>query len=191
MITKEMLRIALEKNIIHLKTQTQPDNVLCIIGQCSIPLDSEIAKNSNNLEDGKIAAATPYVVNKLSETIERLNNNNAEDKATYRYSETYISVRLQDETTLYDFKKPDGRYLIPVSWAVCSTITVEADNLGEAVDIAKKRIDDIYLCTKGVEYIDASYNIDVDTDEDAINAQDYHTIGDIIIKKNGQIERIQ
>ena len=93
--------------------------------------------------------------------------------------------------TLKNYKSEDGRYLIPVSWSMRSTITVEADNLEEAVKIAREKVDDLPLCQPDdSEYVDGSYNIDIDNDEDAINAQDYSTIdtiGNVEITKNGEI----
>ena len=41
--------------------------------------------------------------------------------------------------TLKNYKSENGRYLIPVSWSMYSTIIVEADNLEEAVKIAKEK----------------------------------------------------
>ena len=90
--------------------------------------------------------------------------------------------------TLKSYKSKSGRYLIPVSWSMYSTIIVEADNLEEAVKIAKEKADDLPLCRPDCsEYVDGSYNIDIDDDEDAINAQDYKTIGNVEITKNGEI----
>ena len=90
---------------------------------------------------------------------------------------------------IYKYKNSDGKYIIPVSWRVCSTITVEADSLGDAVDTAKELMNSIPLCTDPLNnhYEEDSYRIDVDVEEDAITAQSYQTRGNIFIDKKKHI----
>ena len=79
-----------------------------------------------------------------------------------------------------DYVSDNGEYIIPVSWEVYSTIKVKgAKSLEEAVEYAKEHIDDIPL-GEG-EYIDGSYKIDIETDDEAINAQEYADIGGVSI----------
>ena len=85
-----------------------------------------------------------------------------------------------------DYVSEDGEYIIPVSWSVYSTITVRAKNLREAVKMARDKINEIPLCSEP-EYIDDSYKIDLYTDDDAINAQDFASIGDVTILEDGKI----
>lgn len=80
-----------------------------------------------------------------------------------------------------------GRYIIPVSWTLFSNVIVEADNLQEALDICRKRIDDIPLGDG--EYLDGSYQIDAENDEEAFEAQSYSEFGGVTIHKNGDITR--
>ena len=87
---------------------------------------------------------------------------------------------------LDNYKNENGEFLIPVEWSVYSTIKVKADNLGEAVRIAQEKLDDIPLCREN-EYIDGSYKLNGESDEDFINAQQYRTVGDVTIEKDGSI----
>ena len=89
---------------------------------------------------------------------------------------------------LKSYTNKSGEYIIPVEWSVYSTVIVEADNLEEAVKLAKAKLDEIPLC-RDAEYIDGTYAINGDTDEDLIVAQAYKPIGNIKIHKNGEIER--
>lgn len=82
--------------------------------------------------------------------------------------------------SLDDYVSENGEYIIPVSWEVYSTITVKAKNLGEAVRIAKEKMYEIPLC-KEAEYVEGSYKINIESDEDAIIAQEYQPIGDVYI----------
>lgn len=84
-------------------------------------------------------------------------------------------------------KKDCTTYLIPVQWSVYSTIRVEADNLQEALDMARAKLSEIPLTPNNCEYIDDSYIIAADSDEDLINAQNYRDISSILIDKNGDI----
>ena len=84
-------------------------------------------------------------------------------------------------------KEDCNTYHIPVQWSVYSTIRVEADNLQEALDKAREKIDDIPITPTECEYIDDSYIIAVESDEDAINAQNYYTVSDILITKDGEV----
>lgn len=79
-----------------------------------------------------------------------------------------------------DYVSDNGEYIIPVSWEVYSTIKVKgAKNLEEAIEYVKENIDTIPLGNG--EYIDASYKIEVDNDDEAIDAQDYFDIGDVVV----------
>ena len=84
-------------------------------------------------------------------------------------------------------KKDCTTYLIPVQWSVYSTIRVEADNLQEALDLARAKLSEIPITPNDCEYIDDSYVIVADSDEDIINAQSYRDISSIMIDKDGNI----
>lgn len=65
-----------------------------------------------------------------------------------------------------------NEYVIPVSWSVFSTVVVKgAKTLLEAVELVEKHSDDIPLPHE-TQYINASFSVDVETDEDAKYAQD-------------------
>ena len=88
---------------------------------------------------------------------------------------------------LKNYVAANGMYIIPISWSVYSTVTVMgAKNLYEAVKLTKEKADDLPLCTEN-EYVEGSYKVDVDTEEDAFNAQDFAAIGDVIIVDDGTI----
>lgn len=74
-------------------------------------------------------------------------------------------------------------FLIPVSWSVYSTIRVEADNLQEALLLAKEHIDDLPI-TSDCEYIDGSYAIN---EENLEEAQSYSDISSYVLHKDGKI----
>lgn len=79
-----------------------------------------------------------------------------------------------------DYVSDNGEYIIPVSWEVYSTIKVKgAKNLEEAFEYALEHIEDIPL-GEG-EYIDGSYQINIDNDDEAIDAQEYVDIGEVSI----------
>lgn len=94
------------------------------------------------------------------------------------YTDTPLSLK--------SYVSEDGTYLIPVAWSVYSTVKVEADNLQDAVNKANKLLP--FLPTSSdAAYIDDSYHICADCDEDYIDAQSYKHISDITIDKNGNI----
>ena len=97
----------------------------------------------------------------------------------------YIKNMMKNDT-LEDYVSKDGSYIIPVEWAVYSTVKVEADNLKQAIEIARNCIDDLPI-TADATYIDGSYIIVDDSDEDFLNAQFYEHISNINIDKNGKI----
>lgn len=71
----------------------------------------------------------------------------------------------------------DGRYTIPVSWEVYATVTIEgAKNLADALRIAEEYIDDLPLATEP-DYIDGSFKIEVENDDELLDAQDYMRYG--------------
>ena len=89
---------------------------------------------------------------------------------------------------LKNVKSETGLYRLPVSWQVYSTIEVEADSLLDALQKAEAVIDDIPLGRSDeIEFVDGSYQIDVDSIEDAENAQDYYPLSTITICKDGSI----
>lgn len=87
---------------------------------------------------------------------------------------------------LKDVKSDEGRFIIPVVWQVYSTIQVEADNLQSALLRAEENLDSIPLSCDP-EYVEGSYEINVVDVEDAINAQEYHSMSPILIKSDGKI----
>ena len=81
---------------------------------------------------------------------------------------------------LANYVSPDGHYRIPVTYEMYSTIDVTGvKNLREAVELSKKHKDEIPL-GQG-EYIDDSYEININNAYEAIAAQDYARISDVII----------
>lgn len=191
MITKQAIYKALEQNIIELTSSIDSKGVMCTIGNYSFYFDRK-AIDFDDPAEYKATTPLSHIVNEIFDAILRFEQNKRYN-IEYNYCCAYIMFQLKhngEELSLYDIKNDSGKYRIPVSWTVYSTITVEADNLGEAVDIAREKINELPLCTKGTTYVEDSYSIDVDDDEDALNAQDYTTNGDVIIRKNGKIEII-
>ncbi len=84
-------------------------------------------------------------------------------------------------------KKDCTTYLIPVQWSMYSTIRVEADNLQEALDLARAKLFEIPLTPNACEYIEDSYCIQAETDEELIDVQNYRDISSIVIDKDGNI----
>lgn len=79
-----------------------------------------------------------------------------------------------------DYVSDNGEYIIPVSWEVYSTVKVKgAKNLEEAFEYAQEHMDSIPL-GEG-EYIDGSYKIDIETDDEGIQAQNYGNFGQVSI----------
>lgn len=76
-------------------------------------------------------------------------------------------------------------FIVPVTWEVYSTIKVEAESPEEAFEIARDRLDEIPLCSNP-EYIDASYCLSNIEPQDA---QEFKHVGDVTIRKNGDIVR--
>ena len=87
----------------------------------------------------------------------------------------------ENDPALKNYVSESGLYLIPIEWAVYSTITVRANNLAEAIAKAKAQFDDIPCQTEN-EYVDGSMRICIDETEDAITAQEYQTIGDTVLE---------
>ena len=78
-----------------------------------------------------------------------------------------------------EYVSPTGEYIIPVEWAVYSTIKVSGKNiknLQDAIDWAEANLEDIPLSTES-EYIDGSYQLNT---ENAVDAQNYQHIGNDI-----------
>lgn len=91
------------------------------------------------------------------------------------------------QINLSEVVNKDGKYIIPVSWTLFSNVIVEADNLQDALDICKKRIDDLPLGDG--TYLDESYHIDAENDEEVFEAQSFVEFGGVTIHKNGTITR--
>jgi hypothetical protein len=88
--------------------------------------------------------------------------------------------KLENLDELENYVSPDGHYRIPIVYAMYSTIDVTGvKNLREAVELSEKHKDEIPL-GQG-EYIDGSYEINIENDDEAIFAQDYARISDIVI----------
>lgn len=106
----------------------------------------------------------------------------------FRYLiEPLVDIRGMDqfdfnrpEDVLENYVSPDGRYIVPVTYKMYSTVEVTGvKNLKEAIELAKKNANNIPL-GQG-EYIDDSYEIAVDNDGEAIDAQDFVHIGEVEI----------
>lgn len=73
--------------------------------------------------------------------------------------------------------------IIPVEWSVYSTIVVEnAKSIKDAREILERHIDELPLPTE-TEYVEDTFRISADTEEELENAQFYRTIG-YCIKEN-------
>jgi len=64
------------------------------------------------------------------------------------------------------------RFKLAVAYQMCGTIVVEAENIDEAIDIAKNDLD-IGL-PEDAEYIDGSWEVDRDVSVELNDAEDYH-----------------
>lgn len=99
-----------------------------------------------------------------------------------------MSTKLENyKNSNFPHKEDENSYIIPVQWSVYSTIRVEAANLQEALDKAREKLTEIPITPNDCEYIDDSYLILADDDDDLIRAQDYHDVSDLVIKANGDI----
>ena len=73
-----------------------------------------------------------------------------------------------------EYVSNDGLYVIPVSWEVYANITIDgAKNLEDAYRIAQEYIDDLPLATDPA-YIEGSYRLEVQNDDELLDAQDYY-----------------
>ena len=88
---------------------------------------------------------------------------------------------LTKHPDLINYMSEDGMYKIPVEYTVYSTITVKADNLGDALSKAIAQKDSIPL-QDVYEYVEDSFKFAVDEPEDALNAQCYKTVGQTVIE---------
>lgn len=76
-------------------------------------------------------------------------------------------------STLRNYVSEDGKYIIPVSWEVYATVTITGvANLEEAYQVAQDYIDDLPLATEP-DYIDGSFKIDIQNDQELLDAQNY------------------
>lgn len=73
-----------------------------------------------------------------------------------------------------------ARFIIPVSWEVYSTVTVEAASLEDAKRKFDEQIDDIPLCVE-TEYVEGSYRCTAETLDELKMAQEFREIGSIEI----------
>jgi hypothetical protein len=88
--------------------------------------------------------------------------------------------KLENLDELENYVSPDGHYRIPIVYAMYSTIDVtKVKNLREAVELSREHEDEIPL-GQG-EYIDGSYKININNADEAIAAQDYARISDVVI----------
>lgn len=91
---------------------------------------------------------------------------------------------MQTATELRETEKyvsEDGTYIIPVTWEVYSTIRVKANNLEEAYKKAKENIEAITLPTES-QYVDGSFRLEVETDDELIAAQNYQELSGNILE---------
>lgn len=115
---------------------------------------------------------------KLAKDFLQTRNPNVADNVTWiKLISTYLS----------DYIEPRDEYIIPVEWSVYSTVVVKgAKSLAHAKKIVEDNLDDIPLPTE-CEYIDDSYHIQADTDEDLEMAQDYRTRGVLLDITGGKV----
>ena len=73
-----------------------------------------------------------------------------------------------------------ARFIIPVSWEVYSTVTVEAASLEDAKRKFDEQIDDIPLCVE-TEYVEGSYRCTAETLDELEMAQEFREIGSVEI----------
>lgn len=85
--------------------------------------------------------------------------------------------------------KETKRFIIPVEWTVYSTVVVEGvDSLQEAKNLVEDNMCDIPL-SRNPDYVDDSYRIAAEDDDELEIAQDYHTCGVLMSKDdNGLID---
>lgn len=105
---------------------------------------------------------------KLASDFLETRNPNVPDNTTWAtLIGTYLTGNLE----------PDKEFIIPVEWSVYSTVVVKgASSLKEARMIVENNLNDIPL-PNNAEYVEESYHIQADSDEDLEIAQDYHTRG--------------
>lgn len=83
--------------------------------------------------------------------------------------------------------KETKRFIIPVEWTVYSTVVVEgADSLQEAKKLVEKNMADIPLA-RNPEYVEDSYRIAAEDDDELEIAQDYHTCGVLMSKDDNSL----
>lgn len=110
----------------------------------------------------------------------------ADNKVTVGYDnevkmlEAICNPETIDITQLTQKVDKINEYIIPVEWSVCSSVVVKgAKNLQHAVELAQKHIDDIPL-PDNAEYIDGSFALNVDSNEEAEAYQDYPMRGTML-----------
>lgn len=134
----------------------------------------------------------------ISNILDYVKNQELDDRMSALMADTLIKenegitldmlkcIRFHKPTALDEYVSETGTYLIPVEWSVYSTITVQGDNLQDAVDRAKRVLDDLPLEDLN-EYVDGSYRLSGDTVEDFLNAQEYSTIGETLVLKDDTV----
>lgn len=79
-------------------------------------------------------------------------------------------------------------FVVPVTWEVYSTISVEAESLEEALAYVKQNSDDIPLCTE-TEYVDGSYRIEEDIACEEGSQNSPYTIGSVVVRVPDEFHR--
>lgn len=91
-------------------------------------------------------------------------------------SELLKCICCPELINISDFKnKIDqvNEYIIPIWWSMCSSVVVKgAKNLHDAVELVRKYADDIPLPQES-DYIDGSFTLSIENDEEAEAYQDY------------------
>lgn len=88
--------------------------------------------------------------------------------------------REKQKDELADYVSNDGTYLIPVTWSVYSTVRVKGANLRDALNRFKQKMDECPLPTEA-EYVDGSFEMSVDNEEELLDTQKYQDISDLIL----------
>lgn len=81
------------------------------------------------------------------------------------------------KSKLENYKSDNGEYIIPVDWSVFSNVIVTGvNNLEEALTVVKEHLADIPLAVS-TTFMDDSYKISAESEEELIDAQGYHKEG--------------
>ena len=94
----------------------------------------------------------------------------------------------EDDIRLANLIRKDGRYTIPVSWTIYSTVEVEADNLEDALNRAREAAPDLPLGSG--EYLDESYRIGSGEDAaELFSETEKLPFRGVLLKRDGSVER--